>query len=217
VFQADVRTAETMLGAAERHHQAIEEMTDLLNGQLPEPPGEDDLDGARADLDAATAALEAGVRVREAKAKKAQAEAHREAALKHARRADQLRQAGKATDDLLSEAVQVPGLTVIGGRLIYTDGDRQEPFDRLSDGKRWSIAIKIGAMRVGEKGDGTKLLILPQSCWQDFDPNNWDAINDLAILEGVTIHTAKCARGSLRAVTYGEVDTWELENAPAGA
>lgn len=207
--EAERKAAKGSLSAAQANDTSLATLTGLLEGQLPEPPSADDVEASQLELDAATDAMEAGVKVRDALAKQAKAEEHRDLAVKYESRAAQFEEAAKSTNDLLSKAVNVPGLSVMGLRLIHTDADgKEEVFDRLSTGEKSAVAVRVGSTRVSEKtGDGTKLLRLPQEVWQALDPDFRDQVNDIAISEDITVLTGEVSGGPLRQVTYGEPDT----------
>ncbi len=211
--KAERDAAQQTLDAATDHDELIASYTGQFEGDLPKAPGAAEIVAAEEEVSAAEAAVEQGIKQREAIILRDKAEADAAMAEKHEARVAQLRDAGKATDGLLSQAVRFDSLKVLGGRLVFTRPDgREEFFGRLSDGERWTVAIEIGAQRVSEKtGDGTRLLILPQNAWQDLDPNNRDVVNDVAITEGIVVLTAEAARGSLRAVLYGEQEVTNVD------
>jgi len=205
VADADLKAADASLAAAKAHRDLLAKWDASLATELPPPPSEDDLSGAEREVKDAEAAVELGIRVRAAIEKKSQAEKHGEAARKLSRRAQQLRSSAGGAEDLLSKAVKSDELAVKGGRLVYTGGAKEEPYARLSDGQRWRLAIRIGAERVSERtGDGTRLMVLPQRSWESLDPTNRAMIQELALEHGITILTAECADGDLRAEVFGE-------------
>ena len=202
-----------VLEAARDHDDLVASYTGQFEADLPNPPSPSEIEAAQRAVNVTENAIEEGVKVREAAKKQRQAVEYQKLAERHEARAQQLREAGKATDQILSRAVKFDSLKVLGGRLVFVRPDgNEEFFDRLSDGERWTVAIEIGAQRVSEKtGDGTRLLILPQNAWQDLDPNNRDVVNDVAITEGIVVLTAEAARGSLRAVLYGEQEVTNVD------
>ena len=206
-LETEAELARVKKESAVHHDEMVSNLTGLLEGQLPAPPDPELLEAAEQALEEASEAVEVGVKVRSALEKKALAQKHREIAEKHESYAAKLREAGKSTDDVLNKAIRLPNIKMLGGRVIYFDADKEEMFDRLSDGQRWKVAVEIGALRVSERGgDGTRLLILPQNAWESLDPDNKDIVADCANLEEVVILTAHSDRGPLRLVKHGEED-----------
>ena len=212
--KAELTTKQAAVQTATAHEAVVAELQNTLNTSLPDAPDPEEVETVDLALSEAEERMTVATQSRAALAKLEEAKRHGDKALKLEKQADSLRQAGKAADELLSQAVAFEGLRVLGGRLLIDRGDArgEELFDRLSDGERYATGFKIGAERVGDaKGDGTRLLILPQTAWQDLDPDNRDMVNDLAITYGITVLTGQCDRGPLRVVVYGEPDTWNPE------
>jgi len=150
-------------------------------------------------------AIEQAAVVREAKKKAVEAESLRVLAKTHNRAAESLREAARATDDVLSEAVASESLTVKGGRLVTQHPDRGEVYygDR-SDGTRWKLAIDEAIKRIRQLGaEQTALIPVPQAAWSELDPTNKTAVHEYAVAKGVTILTAEATDGCLRAEIFG--------------
>jgi len=155
------------------------------------------LEAAASDVLTARTALEQGAVVRRAKQHNTDAANHMAKAAEWRTISDSLRDAGKGTDDVLSDVVQKLGcpLRVSAGRLV-TDTTRGEtPFAELSDGERWKIALDIAIDAVGPNG----VITIEQNAWQDLDPNNRQLIIDRVAQTDCTLFTAQCDDGDLRA------------------
>jgi hypothetical protein len=156
------------------------------------------LDEAAADVTAARIALERGALIRQAKANHAEADELMRVAAAHRTTSDWLRDCGHATDEVLSDMVSKLGcpLSVSGGRLVTEHPTRGQTFySELSDGERWKIALDIAIDAVGPNG----VLTIKQDAWQDLDPNNQQLIVDHVAQTDVTLYTAACDDGELRA------------------
>ena len=205
------RAKDSELAAKERlrleqsHADAVAGWKETIDAAAKiECPTAGQVEAANQAVATAREAIEQAALVREAKAKAAQAQAYIDAARAHRRKADSLREAAKATDDVLSQAVASKSLKVRGGRLITEHPDRGEVFysDR-SDGTRWKYAIDEAIQRIRQLGaERTAIIPVPQDCWGELDPDNKNAIHEYAAKMGVTIITAEAARGELRAEVF---------------
>lgn len=200
--------------AAKQHHQATidarraaigrEETLAQWRAQVEEsagivPVSNEELEAAEQSVQDASAAKDRGVLIRKAKQNLIRA-GHTESQAKElSATALRLRDAAKATDDILSDAVQSDVFRVSGGRLVVdTDRGKDVPFAELSDGERWRYALCEAAKRVGEGG----LIVIPQQAWDAQDPDNQVLIHNLAKELNVHVLSGKRARGELRAEAF---------------
>jgi DNA repair ATPase RecN len=206
--------AKGSLESAEREHRTIadgvaicrkhEETLASWRAQIAEsasitPLPAEELEAAEKAVSVANAAKERGVLIRKAKEDLLRADRFEAQAKCLSARAERLRDAAKATDDILSDAVKSDVLRVSGGRLVIdTDRGKDIPFAELSDGERWRIALCEAAKRVGEDG----LIVLPQQAWDAQDPDNQILIHNLAKELKVHVLSGKRARGELRAEAF---------------
>ena len=216
VAQAQKQTAEAILVAAERHDRAISEMTGLLEGELPQPPEPEDLEGAKLAMDEARAALDVAVLVRDAKDKAARAKTHKEQAAKHGKYAGQLLDAAKSVEEVLSRSLNVPDIKVMGKadglRLVYTGEGKEELLCRLSAGELILIGIKIIANSTStQSGDGTRLATLAQEFWGELTDTSKAWVHKCALDFDTALVTAEAKEGPLRYQYFGEDDTWTAE------
>jgi hypothetical protein len=199
------KMAEQRVLRAEETEASIAALQDTVTLNTIAGPSQEELDKSLQDLTVARERESVGYKIRQAQEIKASADKLAKEASGIAAVAASLRTAADQADGLLSAAVKIDGLRFSGGRWLVKRDEREEPFARLSVGERWTEAIRIGAKAVGEaEGDGTRLLILDQDAWQDLDPGNRDHVADLAEMYGVTILTAECSDGELRAEIYGQ-------------
>jgi hypothetical protein len=127
----------------------------------------------------ARAAIEQGVLIREAREAKARADQFAGLASQLRADAERLRDAAKATDTVLSDAVASDTLWVEDGRLMVKHDARGKcPFGPI-----------------------------PQHAYEGLDPDNRRLIHETARELRVNILTAEAANGELRAETYGETTT----------
>lgn len=153
---------------------------------------DEQLDAARSRVDGTRAAIEAGALARRAKSKLVEAETNKKAAKELKCKADNLRKAAQAVDNVLSEIVQQLDcpLRVSRGRLVtYTDRG-EEVFDDLSDGERVKLVMQIAIKAVKQPGRNG-LLVIDQRHWQDLNPANRKLIGELVEGTGVVIVTAR--------------------------
>lgn len=207
--QAAVQSAQQSLDAAQDHESLLSNLTGQFTADLPQPPDLAEVAQAESVKTAAERALFVGERVRTALAKRDEAAEFGKQAAHHESWATRLREAGKATDEVLSKALKSPRLRVLGDRLLYIHDDgSQEEFDRLSRGKRSIAAIREAAKGVTEDGDGTRLLLFPQEIWEGLDPESRDCVSDTASLEDLCVLTGRVNQRDepreLRIVVYGE-------------
>jgi hypothetical protein len=178
------------------HLRAVREASVLLEGlaEMVGAPSDENLADAKALLSQATEDQERGVLIRNTRQQVSDAAKHREKAAEHRRRAEAYREAGRATDAVLSDSIKCPTLRIESdgkaARLV-TDTARGNsiPYHELSDGERWTIAIDLGAEQVGEGG----LLVIPQVAWEGIDGKNRKAIHKHAKTRKVYILTAEKA------------------------
>lgn len=159
-----------------------------------EPPSTDEIQAARDAVEFARAAVERGTLIRQAIKDQEKASSHRKAASDARAMALKYRDAGKATDEVLSSCIECPQLRVESdgksARLV-TDTERGPsiPYHDLSDGEKWTIAIDVGADQVGNGG----LLVISQIGWEGIDGANRQAIHHYAVQRGVYILTAEAS------------------------
>lgn len=186
--------ASARIATITRHLELVADAKLAVSGTYVELPDEDDIADADAELALASAAIQTGVKIREALANASKAQGHRAAAKEAKQKADKYRDAGKATDEVLSSCIKCPQLRVESdgksARLV-TDTERGKsiPYHDLSEGERWTLAIDIGADQVGAGG----LLVISQVGWEGIDGKNRLAIHQHAVNRGVYILTAEAA------------------------
>ena len=127
---------------------------------------------------------------RDSRDKLARAEDYTRMALKAARQAVDARDAARACDTVLENAIRSDVLQVRDGRLYVSTDRGATLFAELSDGERWEIAIDQAAEVVGEGG----LLVVPQSAWEGLDTTNRTLVSARAKERHVTIITAEAQR-----------------------
>lgn len=162
--------------------------------QVPDIPSEQELDAVEKAVEVAQLAVEAGALIRQALKDQEKAAAHRKAANAARDRALKYRDAGKATDEVLSNCIKCPQLRVESdgksARLVAdTARGKSIPYHDLSDGEKWTVAIDIGADQVGAGG----LLVISQIGWEGIDGKNRLIIHNRAKEREVYILTAEAA------------------------
>lgn len=179
--------------AAEQHEQTIARW----RSQLAKPEQKvtaEQLEASAQAVLTARKAVEQGAIIRHALAAKQQARKFQEAADNHRREATRLRDAAKATDNVLSDIVGRLGcpLRVEGGRLVTDHPKRGKgvPYSELSMGERYAIAVPIAIHAVGHGG----VFTLRQEAFEGLDFANRKMIAELLHGTGVTMITAECSK-----------------------
>lgn len=193
-LQSESVTSAAKIATIERQIKLIDEANATIATCKTDGPLPIEIDSAISDMDAAQSMVEQGALIRQALKDQEKAAAHRKAAGQSRIRAAKYRDAGKATDEVLSNCIKCPQLRVESdgksARLV-TDTDRGKSitYHDLSDGEKWTIAIDIGADQVGEGG----LLVISQIGWEGIDGRNRQIIHQRAVERGVYILTAEAA------------------------
>jgi hypothetical protein len=177
--------------SAKEHFLAVESVKAVVAAAATGPTADEDSVTAAA---AATAAVERQLTDALVAAgfadKLNKAHATGKESLTHRAHAATLREAAKATDDVLADAIQCPVLRVEAGRLVTTTTRGRTLFAELSEGERWRIALDIAADQVGDGG----IITVPQDAWEGLDASNRMAVAEHARRRLVTILTAEAQR-----------------------
>lgn len=178
--------------SAESRQNAIRGWERDINSLAIEMPGEESIAESSKAVETAREAANTGVRVRDAKKHLAREESHKLAAKLHAENADQLRNAVRGIDGVLSGAVSRLGgaLQVEGDRLYTTTKRGKTYFAELSDGERYEIGID---MLINQKPDGEErngIGTIQQRAWGEIQPATKKRLADYARERGVLIWTA---------------------------
>ena len=178
--------------AARQHEESMKAWREQLAASIP--PRVDPADTAKASQSVTEArqAVENGALIRKAKEQSATVIQHAEEAERLEKKAERLRAAAKATDDVLSSVVKKSGcpLKIDRGRLVIaTDRSEKELFAELSAGERAKVAIDIEVNALnGKRG----LIPLAQEINEGFNPATRLDVARHAQACGVTIFTALC-------------------------
>lgn len=193
-LQSESVTTTARIATIGRQLEIVAKAQAVIESASIEPPDADEIQSAKDAVEFATAAVERGTLIRQAIKDHEKAQSHRKAASAARALALKYRDAGKATDEVLSSCIKCPQLRVESdgksARLV-TDTERGPsiPYHDLSDGEKWTIAIDIGADQVGEGG----LLVISQIGWEGIDGANRQAIHHYAVQRGVYILTAEAS------------------------
>lgn len=196
--RADAEQARNKQGAAitarkqaERHEQMICTWREQIEQTIPAKPTEDAVNAAAARVREARTAVERGAVIRAALEKHREAEQHASNALAHRKRAMQLRNIAKGTDEVLSSVVAKAGtpLRVEAGRLVLNTKRGDTYYADLSHGERWKIALDVAIHAVGRGG----VIVLQQEAWEGLDPIARQAIVEHVKGSEVVILTAECS------------------------
>lgn len=194
VLSEQSTTAAAKLEGLERQLVLVKQASEIVTQAMTKFPTDEETNAAQQRLLEATDAVECGVLIRNAKADEAKAASHNKAAKLARDKAAKYRDAGKATDDVLSGCIKCDRLRIESdgkaARLVSdTERSKSTLYHDLSDGEKWTIAIDIGADQVGQGG----LLVISQVGWEGIDGANRHAIHNHAVSRGVYILTAEAA------------------------
>ena len=206
------KTAESVHATAINQRKVLE----VLQGQIDAAQGVTSPDVAqlfesRHKVTEAQKAVETGALIRQAKERIAQADAHAQAAALLRKKAEQYRNAAKRTDEVLSDVVATLGcpLSVHRGVLVTpTDRSDKEPYDDLSDGERWHLAVQIAINKSQElerKTGKRAILYLNQEAFQGLDHKRRRAINQQLKGSGVVLIGAECSQDESEDALRAEV------------
>jgi len=146
----------------------------------------------------ADAARDRGVLIRQALQQKEEADKANAALTAKRLEGEKLREAAAACDRIVSEAISSvapAGLKIQDGRLIVAHRRGEIPFEELSHGERWTVALDVAIDAVGPDG----LLSIAQDAWESLDPENRALINEHAKRRKAVILTAEASLGELKA------------------
>lgn len=193
-LQSESVTTTARIATIGRQLEIVAQAQAVLASASIEQPTADEIQSAKDAVEFARSAVERGTLIRQAIKDQDKAQSHRKAASAARAMALKYRDAGKATDEVLSSCIKCPQLRVESdgksARLV-TDTERGPsiPYHDLSDGEKWTIAIDVGADQVGEGG----LLVISQIGWEGIDGANRQAIHHHAVSRGVYILTAEAS------------------------
>lgn len=193
-FHKLIDSHQAMLRDIDHQLKTMEEARAILEEGVVNGPTAEEIEAAQKAVEIAQADVERGALIRQAKKDAAKAADHKKAASNARIRAAKYRDAGRATDEVLSNCIKCPQLRVESdgksARLVAdTERGKSIPYHDLSDGEKWTLAIDIGADQVGEGG----LLVISQIGWEGIDGANRQTIHQRAVKRGVYILTAEAA------------------------
>ncbi len=204
---AEANAAAVLCQVEREVSNAAEHYQTIANFERFVCPSEEAVEDAAKAAREASEAWDRAVLSRDAIAKRALADE----CAKDAAKADQVaidaRDAARACDTVVEQAIDSDVLLVRDGRLYVSTSRGETLFCELSDGERWEIAIDLAANRVGQHG----LLVVPQSAWEGFDITNRELIASRAMKRQVTIITAEAQRQGEPAELHADILTTKQE------
>lgn len=189
--------ADSELGTAQAHHSAVDALQRVIDTSLPDSVIQLDLDTASNSVKIARKAAERGALIRKARLDRGNALKRKYEAETAKSEGELLRDAAKATDNVLAEVVQSLGvpLSVLDSRLWVTDSTRTpnglELFEELSRGERTNIVIDIAIKAVGQGG----MFVIPQEFFEGLTESNIIALAEKLKNTGVLAITARAVDG----------------------
>ena len=188
VSMATKGTAQLHENTLARCRKAIEESANV--GDLTT----EEMESATDALAAAHEAVKQGALIRNAKEALANKANHQANAKSNREHAEALRLSAKATEQVLSDAVQSDELTVKDGRLVTNKDGKEVFFADRSRGYRCRVAMTIAAAKIREAGaEKAAIIVLPQEHWEGLDIDARTGLAEQAKTLGVTIITAEAS------------------------
>lgn len=188
-------TAKDLRTAKERAEE-IDSLEEIINGDMALPVTDEELQAAREAIEVGQQRYDSARGLQDAKRDRDTGKDHRDRATRLKAKAQDLRDTGRATDDVLSDAIKCDRLKVVtedGKVRLMTDHPKRGqnvPYHDLSEGERWKIAIDLGADQVGEGG----LLVIPQVAWESLDVFTRPQVHEHAVQRKVYVLTAEATR-----------------------
>jgi energy-coupling factor transporter ATP-binding protein EcfA2 len=181
--------AEVAHKAAHQHASAMAAWRKTLEAELPAAPEPAELEAATEQVTQARAVVAKLPAYQQAKQHEGKAIEQERLAGELAAKAEQLRDAAKGTDNVLSEAVGRLGtpLRVEAGRLVLDTGRGDTYLHDLSHGERWRLGLDIAVAIAGDR----TLFTIPQEAWESLDPQNREEIARHVREKGITVLTAE--------------------------
>lgn len=203
--------ADQSLKTAQAHANACAALATIVKTKLPEPVMQLDLDEAETAVKTALGAVERGAVIRKAREDLQKASDLKSDANTAESRAAVLREAAKATDTILAEAIQsidLP-LTVSEGRLVFTESDRNqegtELFEELSKGEKTRLVARIAIKAVGPSG----MFTIPQEFFEGLVESDIIALAQELENTGVLAITARAVDSDT--ITAKQVEGFSLK------
>lgn len=188
---------------AQQVARTLDQFEDVINAPMPTLVATAEVEAAEQAIEQARLAIENGVRIRDAEETLETAKRRNDDAGHHDLIAEKLRNASKAVDQVLSDAIKNPHLWVESVRVETTSGVTHVarlmakhvtrgtiPYDELSAGERWRIAIDLAADLVGAGG----LVVIDQEGWEGIDAFERPKLHAHAVERNVIIVTAEATR-----------------------
>jgi hypothetical protein len=186
----------------------VEELTKVAS-VVPQRIEAEEVEQAQDRVRVIQARIEAAAIARKAASKMEEARRIKHKAAEHRKTAIELRNAARATDDVLSELVgrTCNILRVEHGRLVLDTNRGATYFSDLSHGERWKLAIDIAVDQLGSQG----IVVLPQEAFEGLDPIARSVIHEHAKLRKVLVLTAENSASSQIEAKEFEPGTQRLE------
>lgn len=200
-YEGDLVDAESNLETVRSYEQSTTGWRAVIEkAEKTIAPTDDEIEEAEMALDVARHAHDQGVRIRDAKKKQREIDAE-VADIKRLRsRAEQLRDAAKATDDVLSDVISKSGsplqVATINGetRLVLKTDRGDEYFRDLSEGERWKISLDIAIDALQDVPAHHRILVIGQTAWEALDDKNRNLIREHIAKSNIWALTAEASR-----------------------
>lgn len=177
----------------ENWQKQVDSIKDIAN------PSDEAINAASAAVLTARNAYDLGTKIRTALEKKKEAEEIGKKNKLRQKYAESLRQKAANVFQALSDMIPKGPLYVVAGELVVDTEDRKaEPYQLLSTGERWELAIPYAIQAVGDGG----FICISQDAWQHLSPTSRPKIAALCEKMGCWIITGEVSTGELRTEIY---------------
>lgn len=189
---------ERVVVEAKRVAELIATCEEIVSGAAAKPVTVAQLTAAQDKVKATKEAVLLGQTIRQAKEAAEKAKKVREDAVLQTELAESLRNAGKAVDQVLSDSIKNKYVWVESvddvARLVVKHAVRGTiPFEDLSAGERWRVAIDLAADQVGKGG----LIVIDQEGWEGLDAYVRPELHQHALEREIYVVTAEATRDAV--------------------
>jgi len=184
---------DAVLGAVTEQAQAFDNLAKMSEATIDEPPTAEEIAAAEVRADNAIQLVQAVKDQNKVAHLKATHQATLEEQGGHLKRAEIIRAGARAVDAILANAIDSPYFEIQNGELCFSgfgEVERDpEAFERLSDGKRWTVAIQAVAYGLNAK-ERLAMVGIAQDAWESLDTENRQRVVAAAINANLAIITA---------------------------
>lgn len=192
-----LKAAKDAQAAANSHEKALEGWQQTINASTIAAPTPEELESAASAVQQAREAADAGVRIRDGLKRVEDAKKLEDEAAVARTRGEELRNAAKATLDVLAAAVSEISeqLSIDSDFRLTVDHPKRGVtyFSELSAGEKWKLVIDIAIEACQRKGERC-VMVIRQEAWEGLDGRNRKLIVEHVAKTQATLYVAEASR-----------------------